>query len=37
LRERHAEVIWTLSPAVGESDLLVQAMADIAWQAATPT
>jgi sirohydrochlorin cobaltochelatase len=37
LRERHAEVNWTLSPAVGESDLLVQAMADIAWQAATPT
>jgi sirohydrochlorin cobaltochelatase len=37
LRERHADVSWTLSPAVGESDLLVQAMADIAWRAAIPT
>jgi sirohydrochlorin cobaltochelatase len=34
LRERHPQTGWTLSPAVGESALLVQAMADIAWQAA---
>ncbi len=36
LRERHPQVGWALSPAVGESELLVRAMADIAWQAAHP-
>jgi sirohydrochlorin cobaltochelatase len=33
LRALHPQVQWALAPAVGESDLLVQAMADIAWQA----
>jgi sirohydrochlorin cobaltochelatase len=33
LRERHPQVDWALAPAVGESEMLVRAMADIAWQA----
>ena len=36
LAQAHPAVAWQLSPAVGESALLVQAMADIAWQAAHP-
>jgi sirohydrochlorin cobaltochelatase len=36
LRANHPDVAWTLAPAVGESPLLVQAMADIAWQAGQP-
>jgi sirohydrochlorin cobaltochelatase len=30
LRERHREVAWTLSPAIGEMDTVVDAMADAA-------
>lgn len=29
-------VQWSLSPAVGETDLLIQALADAAWQLAQP-
>jgi sirohydrochlorin cobaltochelatase len=36
LRALHPEVSWALAPAVGESQVLVQAMADIAWQAGSP-
>jgi sirohydrochlorin cobaltochelatase len=35
LRALHPQVHWALAPAVGESELLVRAMADIAWQAAS--
>ncbi len=37
LRAQHPQVSWALAPAVGESELLVQAMADIAWQASAAT
>jgi hypothetical protein len=29
-------VQWTLSPAVGETDILIQALADAAWSLAQP-
>lgn len=31
LAERHPEVSWRLCPAVGETDILIQGMADAAW------
>ena len=31
LSERHAGVSWRLCPAVGETDILIQGMADAAW------
>jgi sirohydrochlorin cobaltochelatase len=31
LAEQHPEVNWVLSAAVGETDLLIQALADSAW------
>lgn len=31
LAERHPEVNWRLCPAVGETDILIQGMADAAW------
>ena len=34
LQSRHAGTTWTLAPSIGESALLVQAMADIALQSA---
>jgi sirohydrochlorin cobaltochelatase len=40
LSERHAGVSWRLCPAVGETDILIQGMADAAWalaQAPTAT
>ncbi len=37
LRAQHPGVSWQLAPAVGESPQLVQAMADIAWQASAAT
>lgn len=36
LAEAHAEVQWRLSPAVGETDLLIQALADAAWHLSRP-
>ena len=35
LASAHPGVTWRLSPAVGETDLLIQALADSAWQLAT--
>jgi sirohydrochlorin cobaltochelatase len=31
LSERHPEVTWRLCPAVGETEALIQALADAAW------
>lgn len=31
LRARHPDVTWQLTPAVGETDVLIQGMADAAW------
>lgn len=31
LAERHPQVSWHLCPAVGETDILIQGMADAAW------
>ncbi len=31
LAERHPQVNWRLCPAVGETDILIQGMADAAW------
>ena len=31
LGDRHASVSWRLCPAVGETDILIQGMADAAW------
>ncbi|CAH0355007.1 sirohydrochlorin chelatase [Aquabacterium sp. CECT 9606] len=36
LAEKHPQVQWTLSRAVGETDLLIQALADSAWSLAQP-
>ena len=36
LGEAHPEVNWRLSPAVGETDILIQGMADAAWSLAQP-
>jgi sirohydrochlorin cobaltochelatase len=36
LRHRHPDVRWTLSEAVGETDILIQALVDAAWQLAQP-
>lgn len=36
LSEAHPDVTWTLSAAVGETALLIQALADSAWQLAHP-
>jgi sirohydrochlorin cobaltochelatase len=36
LQHRHPEVSWTLSSAVGETDVLIQALVDAAWQLAQP-
>lgn len=33
----HPDVQWRLSPAVGETELLIQALADSAWALANPT
>ncbi|MES2091591.1 MAG: CbiX/SirB N-terminal domain-containing protein [Pseudomonadota bacterium] len=33
----HTNVQWRLSPAVGETELLIQALADSAWALANPT
>lgn len=34
LAQHHPDVRWTLSPAVGETDILIQALADAAWSLA---
>ena len=36
LAQRHPQVNWRLSPAVGETDILIQGMADAAWSLAQP-
>jgi sirohydrochlorin cobaltochelatase len=36
LTQRYPEVRWTLSQAVGETDILIQALVDSAWQLAQP-
>ncbi len=36
LGEQHPGVRWTLAPAVGETDILIQGMADAAWSLAQP-
>ncbi len=36
LAERHPQVNWRLCPAVGETDILIQGMADAAWALAEP-
>lgn len=36
LSDRHPGVRWDLSPAVGETDALIQALADAAWDLAHP-
>jgi sirohydrochlorin cobaltochelatase len=36
LRSRHLDVVWTLSPAIGEIDAVVEAMADAAWRQVRP-
>jgi len=36
LAARHPGVQWRLSPAVGETELLIQALADSAWSLAHP-
>lgn len=36
LAEQHPQVRWQLSRAVGETDLLIQALADSAWSLAQP-
>ena len=36
LQRRHPDVRWTLSGAVGETDVLIQALVDAAWQLAQP-
>ncbi len=36
LAEKHPQVQWTLSRTVGETDLLIQALADSAWSLAQP-
>ncbi|MDI1260339.1 CbiX/SirB N-terminal domain-containing protein [Aquabacterium sp.] len=36
LGEQHPQVQWKLSRAVGETDLLIQALADSAWSLAQP-
>jgi sirohydrochlorin cobaltochelatase len=36
LATQHPEVQWRLSPAVGETELLIQALADSAWALAHP-
>ncbi|MDO9234990.1 MAG: CbiX/SirB N-terminal domain-containing protein [Aquabacterium sp.] len=36
LKAKNPEVTWTLSPAVGETDILIQALADAAWALAQP-
>ncbi|MDE2594473.1 MAG: CbiX/SirB N-terminal domain-containing protein [Burkholderiales bacterium] len=35
LRAQYPQVQWALSPAVGETDLLIQALADSAWSLAS--
>lgn len=37
LSSRHPNVSWRLCPAVGETDILIQGMADAAWALAEPT
>lgn len=37
LRAQYPHVQWALSPAVGETDLLIQALADSAWALASGT
>lgn len=37
LAARHPGVSWRLCPAVGETDILIQGMADAAWALAEPT
>lgn len=37
LTARHPGVSWRLCPAVGETDILIQGMADAAWALAEPT
>lgn len=36
LSARHPGVTWRLCPAVGETDILIQGMADAAWSLAQP-
>jgi sirohydrochlorin cobaltochelatase len=36
LQHRHPDVRWTLSHAVGETDVLIQALVDAAWQLGQP-
>jgi sirohydrochlorin cobaltochelatase len=36
LAQRYPEVRWTLSQAAGETDILIQALVDAAWQLAQP-
>jgi len=36
LAEQHPQVQWRLSAAVGETDTVIQALADAAWQLAHP-
>jgi len=37
LSARHPQVSWRLCPAVGETDIVIQGMADAAWALSQPT
>ena len=36
MARQHPDIRWTLSPAVGETDVLIQGLVDAAWQLSQP-